>query len=437
MLLRRCTQGLCIIGFILLSGAIILDDMPLLLAGGTLIAGILGQYLVFDHQIRAVVSSAEVRRSVSRNPVRRGMVLQVTTRFTFRGTPRMHVQISDLLPPNTLIADGTTTITTRPDPTAQEHLCSYRIIPLIHGTLNFSGISVTVRNLFFEDTIRMTRESDQKPDITVQPSALFAVPSSESSEGTRDNRKASIWSSIDIHSLREYITGDDLRHVDWKISAKHDKLFIRKYTQPTNFPPLIIVDLPWCGTPCPEKEFERMVSEVTGLVKHTIQTYQYVSVLFISGPNILHLIREERNMSRCIMELREWMHPSERQVHFYRMADRSDLRSRVRNAEHALEQTTDNPTQAFCALLHNRYISILQYQRTPAFSGQVARTVSQLRMTQAYLFSLGCGDTSHIRHVVRPLKTQMIRVHIRMIEATHPEKPATSEEPADAAGVLP
>jgi hypothetical protein len=41
-------------------------------------------------------------------------------------------------------------------------------------------------------------------------------------------------------------------------------------------------------------------------------------------------------------------------------------------------------------------------------------------MTEVYLFSLGCGDTSHIRHIVRPLQTQHIRVNVRIIDASRP-----------------
>lgn len=431
MLLRRCTQGLCLLSLLLVSCALILDDMAILLAGGTLITGILGQYLIFDHHVREIVTSVEIRRSLSRNPVRKGTVLQVVSIITFRGSLRMHVQIFDLLPPNTILVDGVTTVTTSPDPSPQTQQCSYRIIPLIHGTQQFSGVSVSVRNLFFEDTIKLTRESDREPVLSVVPTGSFAAPASELSDGTRDNRTVSVWKGVDVHSLREYYIGDDLRHVDWKISAKYDKIFIRKYSGLMSHPPLIIIDLPWSGAPYPEKEFNRMISEVTGMVRHTVQTYQYVSVLLISGPNILHLIREEKNISRCISELREWMHPAERSVHFYHMPDRSDLRSHVRNIENALQQTTESRTQAFYELLRDRYLSILQYQRAPAFSGQVARTLSQLLMTEAYLFSLGCGDSSHIRHVVRPLKIQKIRVHIRIMDATRSGKSAIRDYPAD------
>jgi len=431
VLLRRCTQGLCLISLLLISCALILDDMAVLLAGSTLIMGIFGQYLIFDHRLREIVASVEIQRSLSRNPVRKGTMLQVASTITFRGSIRMHVQIADLLPSHTILIDGVSSVTTSPDPSSQTHQCSYRIIPVIHGTQQFSGISVTIRNLFFEDTIRLTRESDRKPVLSVQPSGLFTVPASELSDGTRDSRKTSVWKGADIHSLREYTAGDDLRHADWKISAKYDRIFIRKYSGLMSHPPLIIVDLPWNGVPYPEKEFYRMIPDVTGMVRHTLQTYQYVSVLIISGPNILHLIREEKNISRCIAELGEWMHPAERLVHFYRMPDRSDLRSNVRDIEHALRQTTDTRTLACYEILRDRYLGILQYQRVPAFSGQVERTLSQLLITEAYLFSLGCGDSSHIRHVVRQLQFQKIRVHIRIMDAALSGTSAIRDHPAD------
>ncbi|MDO9325558.1 MAG: DUF58 domain-containing protein, partial [Methanoregula sp.] len=382
MLLRRCTQGICLISLLLISCAFILDDMAILFAGCSLIMGILGQYLIFDHHFREIVTSVKVQRSLSRNPVRKGTVVQVAATITFRGSSRMHVQIADQLPINTILEDGETSVTTRPDPSWQTCLCNYRIIPLIHGSMHFSGISVTIRNLFFEDRIQLTRESDREPVLLILPTGLFAAPASELADGTRDSRKASVWTGSDVHSLREYYIGDNLAHVDWKISAKYDKIFIRKYTGLMSHPPLVIVDLPWREVPYPENEFNRMISEVTGMVRHTLQTYQYVSVLLISGPNILHLIREEKNVSRCMTELREWMHPAERMVHFYHMTDRSDIRSRLRTSENALMQTTDSAALVFFEHLRDRYTHTIQYQRLPAFSGQVARTLFQLVMTE-------------------------------------------------------
>jgi hypothetical protein len=391
--------------------------MAILLAGCTLLAGILGQCIIFDYSVQEIVTSIEVRRSLNRNPVRKGTILQVTSTISFKGSSRMHVEIIDQLPPKTILVDGVTSVSTKPDASPQTHRFNYRLIPLVHGSQAFSGISVTLMNRFFTSTILLTRKRDREPVLSVLPKGLFATQVSDLSEGSRDNRKASVLSGTDIHSLREYHIGDDLRHVDWKISAKYTKLMIRKHTGLMSHPPLVIIDLPWRGAPYPEKEFSQMISEVIGMVKHSIETYQYVSVLLITGPNILHLIREEKNLSRCISEIREWMHPAERLVHFYHMPDRSDLRLHVRSIENDIHPTADPKILTFFELLRNRYLGVLQYQKAPAFSGQVARAITQIQLTEAYLFSLGCGDTSHIRHVIRPLKAQKIRVHLRIISS--------------------
>lgn len=435
MQLRRCTQGICLVMLLLISGALALDDPALLLAGSALAIAVLGQYLVFDRELREIASSVRCQRALSRNMVRRGTSLLVTTRITLRGIARVHVVIEELPPQKTLLMDGETIIDTVPGSPEQTYQCRYRIIPLIHGNLQFAGLTLTIRNLFFSETVRLSREAETGPVLSVLPAGLFQAPSSDSLEGTRDNRKASILSTVDIHSLREYQPGDDLRHVDWKISAKYNKMYIRKYSTPTSFPPLIIVDLPWCGAPYSEKAFAKMISEVTGMVTDTLQSFQHISILFISGPNIIHLIREEKNPAHCLAGLKEWMHPAERSVHFYHMPDRNDLRSMIRHCEDAGAQAQNPQVRTVLELLKDRSASILYCQRNPAFAGQVTRTLSQLLLNNAYLFTLGCGDTSHIRHVVRPLRTCQIQVTVRVIEEARDGRPARRDTFSAARGV--
>ena len=102
-------------------------------------------------------------------------------------------------------------------------------------------------------------------------------------------------------------------------------------------------------------------------------------------------------------------------MHFYRMPDRSDIRALERGCEFALMETTDPLTQEFLESLQDYYNRILLYQRNPAFSAQVARILSQVEMSDAILYTLGYGDTSHIRHVVRPLKSRRVRVTVKTI----------------------
>ena len=40
--------------------------------------------------------------------------------------------------------------------------------------------------------------------------------------------------SVEFLQHREYAPGDDLRHVDWKVWAKQDRLYLKQYEEDTN-----------------------------------------------------------------------------------------------------------------------------------------------------------------------------------------------------------
>lgn len=47
-----------------------------------------------------------------------------------------------------------------------------------------------------------------------------------------DNRRQRLHRGEDLASLREYRSGDSMRHVAWKASARHDSLLVKDYEQP-------------------------------------------------------------------------------------------------------------------------------------------------------------------------------------------------------------
>lgn len=48
--------------------------------------------------------------------------------------------------------------------------------------------------------------------------------------------------SIEFREHREYTTGDDLRHVDWKVWGKQDRLYVKRYEEDTNLRTTLVVD---------------------------------------------------------------------------------------------------------------------------------------------------------------------------------------------------
>lgn len=49
--------------------------------------------------------------------------------------------------------------------------------------------------------------------------------------------------SVDFASHREYMTGDDLRHLNWKLYGRHDRLYIKQYDAETNVDLHLVLDV--------------------------------------------------------------------------------------------------------------------------------------------------------------------------------------------------
>lgn len=48
--------------------------------------------------------------------------------------------------------------------------------------------------------------------------------------------------SVEFVQHRQYVSGDDVRHVDWKVWARQDRLVIKQYEEDTNLRCLLLVD---------------------------------------------------------------------------------------------------------------------------------------------------------------------------------------------------
>jgi len=49
--------------------------------------------------------------------------------------------------------------------------------------------------------------------------------------------------SVEFLQHRQYVAGDDLRHVDWKVWGKQDRLYVKQYEEDTNLRACMLVDL--------------------------------------------------------------------------------------------------------------------------------------------------------------------------------------------------
>ena len=49
--------------------------------------------------------------------------------------------------------------------------------------------------------------------------------------------------SIEFLQHRQYTPGDEIRHIDWKVYARQDRLHVKQYEEDTNLRTTVVVDL--------------------------------------------------------------------------------------------------------------------------------------------------------------------------------------------------
>src|SRR5437899_9652516 len=48
--------------------------------------------------------------------------------------------------------------------------------------------------------------------------------------------------SVEFAQHRPYVAGDDIKHVDWKVFGRSDKIYLKQYLEETNLHLILIVD---------------------------------------------------------------------------------------------------------------------------------------------------------------------------------------------------
>ena len=91
--------------------------------------------------------------------------------------------------------------------------------------------------------------------------------------------------SMDLRSLREYVPGDELRHLHWKASARTGRLMVREYVDPAQ--PHCVVVLDTTGAPdIDEEQFEQAVEVAAALVREACERDQPTRLVTTSGLDV-------------------------------------------------------------------------------------------------------------------------------------------------------
>jgi uncharacterized protein (DUF58 family) len=107
----------------------------------------------------------------------------------------------------------------------------------------------------------------------------------------------------DLFSMRDYQPQDDLRHIDWKATARSRRLTVREFTSEDERRITIVLDTQLsrgAGNDLPER-FERGVVQAASLIKHFIE--ERAEVRLVLGDDVGPFGSGTDQLYRCLRRL--------------------------------------------------------------------------------------------------------------------------------------
>lgn len=162
----------------------------------------------------------------------------------------------------------------------KETSTQYAIPTERRGVVNVGPLRISRRDPL--DLVRATREYGKPVRVWVHPRvhAIHSTPvgTARSLDGIVDKVAHG---SITFHALREYVAGDDLRHVHWRTSAHIGELMVREHVDTSL--PRIIVFVDDRGDVQDPDSFEHAVEAAASVLVAVVQAGLNVTLQLASG----------------------------------------------------------------------------------------------------------------------------------------------------------
>lgn len=213
---------------------------PLLLAGTILIsAWVLARQYRFHSALGQVNDSIVVDQSVERSAMRTNEGLPVTLEVSLDQPSSLALEVTGGVPVGAS-TDDQLIVSIGPDETRASKTVSVEWP--VAGVHDLAQATVVVTDGFFTETL----QAGPTPSVTVGARAT-RFPDMESvvdritiSTGKHDTVR--FGSGIEPIDIREYTPGDTLKRIDWNVTARLGKLYVRDFEAQTTRGTLLVID---------------------------------------------------------------------------------------------------------------------------------------------------------------------------------------------------
>ena len=163
--------------------------------------------------------------------------------------------------------------------------------------------------------------------------------------------------SVEFAQHREYVPGDDIKHIDWKVYARNDRFYLKQYEQETNLVCWLVLD----------------VSESMQYKSESVSKYEYACM---TAAALAYLVLKQQDSVGLVTfddQVRHFLKPSTQPSHlkevvqilnggtthaktslgpiFHELAERVNRRSIII----VLSDLFDDPASVLAGLRHLRY----------------------------------------------------------------------------------
>ncbi|KQC08093.1 MAG: hypothetical protein APR55_03295 [Methanolinea sp. SDB] len=364
--------------------------------------------LVFSRRVSIVLHSITIDRSAQKTVIRRGSSVGVRTSVTCNVPPGTTVLIRDLLPGSAELVSGRDSVSSNQQG-RQSFDLQYLVALLSSGHIGFRGIEAEIRDQFFVSRFQFQNSLFQKPYIWVEPVGPFRKDKTGSAMGEWEEERRSPLRGSGVIAFRDYFPGDDPRSIDWKMTAKHGKMFVREYAGLVGVPSLFVLDFSGNAGDLTDS-WDSLSGSFLQAFRDAARERKKCSLVLVSGMNLIRYLPDETSLSRvrtAIASNRSYP----QLVHAYRNLDAGPARYLKKQVENELEGSAgDTGKSRYLHALLKIYESFVPEMHPSLFDLQVARMSSKENLGRIYIFSLFQGDQSHIQALIYQSRMRGIRV---------------------------
>ncbi len=217
----------------------LITSNPLFYAAGAVIA-----FAVFFDLVGFLLAldalNASVVRKVSKTKIHMDNLLDVEVDLKINARKLKKVYFQDLYPESFTLISGDAGQNINPE--KSRHHFSYSLKATGRGSHSFSRSYLDI-----ESNLRMFRhrsDLESHIDVSIYPPVLsrksMIAHYVSMQYGSRRSRQKGM--GTEVAEIRNYMPGDDVRHIDWKTSLRLNSMFTKEFESETGLPMFVLID---------------------------------------------------------------------------------------------------------------------------------------------------------------------------------------------------